>query len=174
MQQKLKICSVCKEPSVLWTANPKMCKDCAGKARANTNVGNPRFKERAKSTDQVEFNKAVTVFFLKQVLKMPRQCENCNAELGRPMFQTDKREFVAHILPKKKNFGGFPSVATNEDNVMFLGTRCGCHPDWDSNGDKRKAMVCYPMAIERFNKFKHLLTPKELQAAYTYLKIDFQ
>lgn len=32
MQPKLKICSACNKPSILWKSNPKLCKPCAMKA----------------------------------------------------------------------------------------------------------------------------------------------
>lgn len=33
METKLKICSVCGDKCKLWTSNPKMCKDCAQRAK---------------------------------------------------------------------------------------------------------------------------------------------
>lgn len=40
MQTKLKICSVCGKESILWKSNPKMCKDCVGKAKVIEQGGN--------------------------------------------------------------------------------------------------------------------------------------
>lgn len=123
-----------------------------------------------KQIDKTELNN----FFAKEALKVPLLCDNCNQKLNVPGFE-DKRKVIAHILPKKINFGGFPSIATNPDNVMHLGVWCGCHSKWDnSDAAKRMTMNCYAKAIERFEIFKDCLTDNEFVRALTYLGIEFK
>jgi hypothetical protein len=164
MERKLKECSVCKKPSILWKSNPKMCKDCAGKAKP---------KGETITQAEKEFKKELNVFFASQTLVMPYLCDNCN-QLLKAFNTFERRACIAHIIPKSgKQAVGFPTVATHPQNKLFLCAKGGCHNSWDNKGaEDRAGMNCYQLAIERFNQFKHLLTESELQKAYKYLNID--
>ena len=113
-------------------------------------------------------------FFIKVGLKMPYNCMNCN----KPLYastQWAKRCCSAHILPKAQ----FPSVAMNEDNIVFMGADiigvCNCHDQFDRNGiEHRASMPIHQIALERFELLKPHLSSKELVSAYTYLNIQWQ
>lgn len=112
-------------------------------------------------------------FFDKVALTMPYNCECCHKPLY-AFTKFAKRSVTAHIIPK----GQFKSVATNPDNVMFLGCSllgvCHCHSTWDEKGSLERAkMPVYELALERFEKFKGELTAHELVRAYSYLNIEF-
>lgn len=84
-----------------------------------------------------------------------RYCENCGRKL------TGHVSEIAHILPKNL----FKSVSTNEDNCLYLCSNFvygsdGCHDKFDSSYDNARQMEVWPTALERFNKFKHLVEEK--------------
>lgn len=163
MERKLKICSDCGKPSILWRSIPKLCKDCANKPKNKKNKIIIDVKGR-EGSKQHQLN----VFFASQTLQMPLNCENCNEPLN-AFSLWQKRCVTAHILPKSL----FESVALHPQNRTFIGVNCGCHNSWDNKGSAdRKAMKVYPTAIERFNAFKTLLNQSELQKAKKYLGIE--
>lgn len=109
-------------------------------------------------------------FFDRIALKIPFNCQECR----RPLYAMNKfarRSVSCHILPKSQ----FPSIATNEDNILFMGADllgiCRCHDTFDSNIESRIRMKIYPIALKQFTKFRHLLTDKELIKACKYLNI---
>lgn len=126
-------------------------------------------KPKVLTPEEIAVKKELNVFFASQLLVCPTQCEEC----GTPFFNYNKDELrglIAHILPKNKK--AFPSVACHPQNRMFLGTKCGCHNFFDNLGaEERSKMNIYKIAIERFQIFKNLLTPKELIKAKRYLNI---
>lgn len=162
MERKLKICSDCQKPSILWKSNPKLCKSCAGKP-----------KHQKPKKEKMEVKKGLNVFFASQALQFPSHCENCERPLL-PYTSFDKRKMTCHILPKTAH-GGFPSVAIHPSNRIFMCCDDGCygHGKWD-NGDAsdRIKMNVYNLAIERFEALKSLLSPKELIKANKYLNIN--
>jgi hypothetical protein len=186
INQKLKICSVCEKPSVLWKSTPKLCKNCAMRAK-NTLVQTESGKEatpfkayrtaeikKAKSLTADQTNKKVEldIFFKAQAELVPLRCLNCNRLLN-AFNAWAKKCVTAHILPKVI----FESVAANMDNVMFLGcglfSECNCHADWDNrDAEARKQMSCYPIALSRVELFYDELTPKEQVMADKYLGIE--
>lgn len=162
MERKLKICSDCGKPSVLWRSTPKLCKSCAGKP-----------KHQKVKKEKMEVKQGLNVFFASQALQFPSNCENCNHPLN-PYTSFDKRKMIAHILPKTGN-GGFPSVAIHPQNRMFLCCMEGnwCHEKWDQgDASDRIKMPVYSLAIERFEAFKSLLSTKELIKANKYLNLE--
>jgi len=160
IQTKLKECSVCHKQCKLWKASPKLCKDCAGKANSNKPL------TEAEKT----FKKELNVFFASETLVMPYICDNCDLPLY-AFSASDKRACIAHILPKSmKQSVGFPTVSTHPQNKLFLCAKGGCHSKWDNKGvEDRLNMKVYDLAIQRFNKFKHLLTEAEIIKANKYL-----
>jgi hypothetical protein len=102
--------------------------------------------------------------------------ENC-MECGMPLnaYTTfSQRCITAHILPK--NDDCFPTLATNPDNIFFLGAAllgwCTCHDLWDSNIDNRVKMKVYSFAVNQYHKkLKRLLTGEEQVRAEKYLNI---
>lgn len=61
------------------------------------------------------------------------------------------RAATAHILPKKNNIGGFPSVATHPLNYLILSPLNGSH-DKTHTWAKFQMMKVWPLAVERFKK----------------------
>jgi hypothetical protein len=158
MERKLKECSVCKKPSILWKSNPKMCKDCARKAKP---------KGETITQAEKEFKKELNVFFASQTLVMPFLCDNCKQPLH-AFTAFEKRCCIAHILEKKK----FTTVAVHPQNKLFLCAKGGCHHKYDnSTAKERSEMNIYPLAVERYNNFKELLTEAEIVKAEKYLNI---
>ncbi len=107
-------------------------------------------------------------FFDEMAKIIPFNCQSC----GKPLYANTKwwkRCCTAHLLPK----GLFPSIATNKDNIVFLGSSllgiCFCHNDYDQSIDKRIKMPIYKIAIERYELLKPFLSPKELNMADKYL-----
>ncbi len=82
-------------------------------------------------------------------------CENCNISVRNALNSKDIwvwRGCIAHVALKSK----FRSVACNINNYILL---ClNCHATFDSTHEKQSNMKVFPLAKERFNKFKHLIT----------------
>lgn len=129
-------------------------------------------KPKSLTQAEKEFKAELNVFFASQTLVMPFICDNCKQPLY-AFSNFEKRACIAHILPKSaKQSVGFPTVATHPKNKLFLCAKGGCHDRYDKKGaEDRAAMNCYPLALERFEQFKSLLTEQELQKAYKYLNI---
>ena len=116
---------------------------------------------------------ALDEFFDRVALKIPFNCENCS----RPLYATTKffkRCVSCHLLPKSD----FPSIATNEDNIVFMGVSllgiCNCHSTHDEKGaEYRSKMPIYHTALERLPKLLPHLTDKERMKVYTYLYLEF-
>lgn len=103
-------------------------------------------------------NNGLTVdqWFSEQIAIMPRNCENCSETLYRNAIW-GCRTYIAHIVPKRS----FESVTVHPMNRLFL---CGdCHTNFDRKGsDYIVGMTCWPVAVQRFNSFKHMIQPFEL------------
>lgn len=76
-------------------------------------------------------------------------------ECGDYINPKDYRSATAHIFMKST----FPSVASNEFNFVVLGSRCGCH-NLSHRLDTFSKMKVFPVAVNRFMKFGHLITEK--------------
>lgn len=70
------------------------------------------------------------------------------------------RAATAHILPKKDNIGGFPSVATHPLNYLILSPLNGSH-DKTHTWSKFQTMKVWPQAVERFKKIYPYIALKE-------------
>jgi hypothetical protein len=133
-----------------------------GKQRTglNTTVKKP-------SPEEVKFKLDLNVFFASQILVMPFLCDNCKQPLH-AFTAFEKRCCIAHILEKKK----FTTVAVHPQNKLFLCAKGGCHHKYDnSTAKERSEMNIYPLAVERYNNFKELLTEAEIVKAEKYLNI---
>lgn len=107
------------------------------------------------------------IFYKKMYSKIPERCENCNVSLN-ALKKYSYKMILAHILPKRQ-MGGFPTVATNENNILFLCV--DCHTKFDKKGkDYISKMSIIPLAKQRLNLFKHLLSDKDLERIPNYLK----
>lgn len=80
--------------------------------------------------------------------------ETINDETGK-VFLRGYRAATAHIFPKAI----FPSVKAHYLNRLLLGADCGCH-NKTHRLDTFSEMKVFPMAVNNFNQFKHLITEK--------------
>lgn len=127
-------------------------------------------KPKTLSKDEKVSKSGLNDFFDLMADKIPFNCQEC----FKPLYAHNKfakRAVCCHIIPKSL----FPTVATVEDNILFMGCDllgvCNCHSIFDSNIENRIKMKIYPTALRQFNKFRHLLTDKELIKACKYLNI---
>ncbi len=102
----------------------------------------------------------------KEIAKNP-YCIECGTFIpekikiiGKNYSMDGYRCATAHVLPKKKEYG-FPSVAANSINRLFLGAGCGCHNKYDSSWDNASKMKVFPLAIEKFIMLYPLIDEKE-------------
>lgn len=125
-------------------------------------------KKKSKAGEEKERKQALDKFFEDAIVRAPFHCENCGADL-RESFLRD-RAIICHILSKKTTIGGFPSVATNENN-FFYGCNA-CHHGYDNIGSKFiLKMSLLPELKRRVSLLIHLLTPEELNRVPEYLKL---
>lgn len=133
----------------------------------STITSKPKVLTNKEKTETEKLND----FYKKIALKAPYKCENCGQKL-QAFNNFGLRSCTAHILPKAH----FPSIATNEDNILFIGAGflggCHCHDTFDSDANTRSKMKAFPIALERFEKLKQYLTNKEIIKAQTYLSIQ--
>lgn len=125
-------------------------------------------RDKKSNVEKRETAKKLTVFFASQILEAPDYCENDCGTSIRYFKNIRSRVIVAHILPKRKT-GGFPTVADNPNNVVFL---CpDCHTNYDNGGsDFASKMPALEIMRERFKKFQNLLTVSEFMRVPEYLK----
>lgn len=97
-------------------------------------------------------------------------CEECGAPIpkwGDPVFLLACQ---AHIVPKEH----FGSVAAELQNHLTLGASCGCHNKYDLSWHSARTMKVWPVALERFRTFAHLIQdraevrrlPEEMRALW--------
>ena len=140
---------------------------CEFHYRAHRNRVNAGKKHNvAKREKKQELN----VFFASQILEIPPCCEECTRDIR--FYRASKnfaRSLVAHILPKREK-GGFPLVATHPLNRMFY---CpDCHTNFDNKGiEHAMKLKSLPLMISRFNQFKSVLSPQDLERVPVYLFI---
>lgn len=163
MKTKIGICSLCPPGSNPTALITDKCPPHYWSYRASLKKGNA--KNKAKEDKKAE----LSIFFADQLPQIPSRCENCNTDIR--SYRANKkfwRSLVAHILPKRENYG-FPTVATHPQNRVFL---CpDCHGNYDNLGSYFAVkMECLPIMKERFNSFKHLLSESDLQRVPEYLK----
>jgi hypothetical protein len=129
-------------------------------------------KPKSLSKEEKVGKDSLNEFFKQMALKLPFHCMNCK----RPLYAANnfaKRCVTAHIMKKSD----FPSIATNEHNILFLGADiigvCSCHDEFDSYVEKRISMPIYQTAVIRYvNHLAEHLTEKERIKAEKYLGIN--
>lgn len=98
--------------------------------------------------------------------KVMGKCQECGKRLPTgPKWLV--KACLAHILPKRDTFG-FPSVATNADNIIFL---CpDCHTNMDNLGaEYAMKMKCLPLMKERVKLLIPLMTEQEVNRIPAHL-----
>lgn len=86
-------------------------------------------KKKAEMAESKDGDDKADLFFEAMRKKLKGKCLFCG---GSTTWKNEElwRIAIAHLLPKKNNFGGFPSVAYCEWNWIEL---CwSCHTDFDS------------------------------------------
>lgn len=83
------------------------------------------------------------------------------AECGERIDQRYCYASVAHVLPKKKGFGGFPSVAKHPENAIELGAGCGCHRKYDKSWLSASKMKVFELAKTKFKIMEPFIADEE-------------
>lgn len=135
------------------------------KHRAAVAADKAKDKKKAK-TLRTSAKSGMTLgqWFNNQITMMPNECENCGEYLN-PYAPWSARAYIAHLVPKRN----IESVMVHPLNRMFL---CiDCHSNYDNwlNKDIMQ-MNCWPIAVARFEKFKHLIE----QSEYKHLRDCFK
>ena len=148
--KKKGVCVDCNCERLIYSK--KRCQDCYWKNNAKENEA--KKKKNGKTAEKKKTAKEMNLFFASQIPEIPDCCENCGDSL-RWQKQNNFKSIIAHILPKRP-VGGFPSVATNPNNRVFLCLIC--HHNMDDLGkDFVLKMNCFDLIIERLRKFVHLI-----------------
>ena len=148
--KKKGVCVDCNCERLIYSK--KRCQECYWKNNAKENEA--KKKKNGKTAEKKKTAKEMNLFFASQIPEIPDCCENCGDSL-RWQKQNNFKSIIAHILPKRK-VGGFPSVATNPNNRVFLCLIC--HHNMDDLGkDFVLKMNCFDLIIERLRKFVHLI-----------------
>lgn len=130
----------------------KACSNCASKHNIQKETKTYQIKSRTEKTNnnRKEERKDYPEFFQKHIQIIQENqlcCENC----GDKLFGDSSN--VAHIVSKSSN----KEVATLDDNILYLCglySRNNCHSIFDSNFGNREKMKVFPLAVEKFNRFK--------------------
>lgn len=88
------------------------------------------------------------------------KCEECGEVISRSDI-AGLQASQAHILPKADSM--FQSVKTVIHNHLTLGARCGCHSRFDKSWDAAQKMKVWPLAVQKFKWFCHLISPREVR-----------
>ena len=109
---------------------------------------------------------ALDLWFEARRKEMTGKCLFCG---GKTEAKNDEtyRSSIAHLLPKKDNFGGVPSVATHEDNwieLCFYGNSCHTNFDnkmitWEFLYDSYE----WKVMMEKMKKILPFIHPDELK-----------
>lgn len=97
-------------------------------------------------------------WFTARVQEMPACCEEPGCERHLLVGAALIKAHVCHIVPKRI----FWSVAVHPLNRLFM-CQTPHHDDFDSSWDRAQHMGIWPVAIDRFQQFMHLITDKELR-----------
>lgn len=83
-------------------------------------------------------------------------CAECEAWIPSTYY----RAAIAHILPKRKEYG-FPSIASHPLNKIFLGAGCGCHKKYDNTWTEASKMKVWDTVIIIFKELYPSIATEE-------------
>lgn len=131
-------------------------------------IGN---KPKPLTKEEKQFKDDLNDFYYDASFEAPLACQECGTHLG-SINDWEIRCCTAHILPKSKK-SGFPSVACNQANKLFLGKKnCSCHTNYDEKGAEfRSKMKVYPVVLAAFEILKEDLSDHDIIRAKKYLNI---
>lgn len=146
--QKDKICKSCGELKKIFSRG--RCKFCATKEDSK-----PLRKSSPKAAEKrLEERKDFPKFFQDAIekLKLIPICQNCGCRISADYLPSHN---IGHVL--KKSF--YKSVSTHPDNYVFLCSSKdtegrNCHGYFDDNIKDRPNMPVYPIAKEKYLKFR--------------------
>lgn len=129
---------------------------------ASRNAGNKLRRSISKDNKLVD-NEAKKQFEQQQLWfeEIKRNEPNICWETGDIIPYSYMRAATAHILPKKDNIGGFPSVATHPLNYLILSPVNGKHQKYDKSWEDAQEMKVWPQVVERFKKIYPFIHPNE-------------
>jgi hypothetical protein len=104
-------------------------------------------KAKGLDVDKLAQKKALDLWYVSQIGRMPKCCENCNEPLI--MFAPwAAKAYIAHIVPKRN----FASVMIHPLNRVFLCVQC--HANYDNWSEaKVRLMPVLAICLERFMLF---------------------
>lgn len=148
IQQKPKTCKSCGESKHIFSRG--RCKFCATKEDSK-----PLKKATEKSKEKrKEERKDFPKFFMDAIeeLKKNPVCQNCGCRISADYLPVHN---ICHLVNKSK----FKSVSTHPDNYVFLCSSKdvigkNCHGYFDDNINDRPNMPVYPIAKEKYLKFR--------------------
>lgn len=134
----------------------KACTICKNTIDKKTTSRTPlkRFKPKTKEKRKAE-RVGLPKFFDDAIEELKRNpvCVNCGCKIN---ANYNPHWNIAHILPKSK----YKSVMTHPENFIILCSSkdqengIDCHTRFDNNIMDIPSMPCFPMAKEKFEKFK--------------------
>lgn len=152
-------CSVCSNTNtnVVKVGKSLYCLSCHRKSKVKSYVAKAAEKSKIRSlhtpisNEERNEREELEKYFdnAAKIIALTGKCWECKA----PIYSKFYRSATAHILPKAQ----FGSVKTHPLNMLVLGAGCGCHQLTDDL-DKFCKMKVFPLAVERFKQFEHLIT----------------
>lgn len=112
-----------------------------------------KFQEDVRKNHEKE---VVAAFFRDMVKLTPPYCENCGNKIITASWPASSA--VCHIIPKRH----FKSVMIHPSNIWF---GCmDCHHNYDDKGwTSAVTMHIWPICVERFKEFMHLIKDSEMR-----------
>lgn len=138
-------------------------------AKPRKPIGN---KVKTLTAEEKRIKADLNVFYCEALNELPDNCQECDLPLG-CLSAWDARCCTAHILPKSVE-SGFPTIATNPANKLFLGKKnCNCHSKYDDrDAAYRSTMKVYPLILAAFEILKLELSEHDIIRAKKYLNIN--
>lgn len=129
---------------------------CIGHAKY---FAGPKPEKKKKADKPEKITKAeMDLFWLTAANEIEKHpyCVECGTFIPAQFY----RHATAHVLPKRKDYG-FPSVASNLNNYLVLGSGCGCHGKYDSNWEDAATMKVFTLATEKVRLLYPLIAKEE-------------
>lgn len=125
--------------------------------KTQAKLRNDTYENKLVDNQAKENFEKLQVWFEQRARELAKHpyCAECGAYIPEKYY----RHATAHVLPKSPT-SGFPSVATHEENYLFLGAGCGCHNKTD-RWDKFSQMKVWGLAIEKIKKMYPSIHPSE-------------